>query len=108
MRGVSARLCKSPVTSVWKEGKAVKGNRMIQKGTAIATFVNGKYPNHGHGNHAALYVSSDAGGIWVIDQWKGDPKKPKVSKRYLLSKGKWKDGRYIDPSNNANAFSIIE
>lgn len=99
---------KAPHTSTWKEGKAVKGNLMIQKGTAMATFVNGKYPNQAHDNHAALYVSQDAGGIWVIDQWKGDPKKPKASKRYLLSKGKWKDGKYIDPSNNADAFSIIE
>ena len=99
---------KVPHTSTWKEGKAVKGHLQIAKGTAIATFVSGKYPNIGHGNHAALYISQDAGGIWVFDQWKGDPKKPKVSKRYLLSKGKGKDGKYVDPSNNADAFSTIE
>jgi hypothetical protein len=95
-------------TSTWKEGEPVKGNMRIKKGTAIATFVNKKYPQRTHGNHAALYFSQDAGGIWVIDQWKGDPNKPKVSKRYLLSKGKRKDGTYIDSSNNADAFSIIE
>jgi hypothetical protein len=99
---------KAPLTSMWREGKAVKANLSIAKGTAIATFVNGKYPNHGHGNHAALYVSQDAGGIWVIDQWKGDPKKPQVSKRYIRSKGKGKNGTFIDPSNNADAFSLIE
>jgi hypothetical protein len=43
-----------------------------------------------------------------MDQWQGDPNKPKVSKRYIRSKGKKEDGTYIDPSNNADAFSIIE
>lgn len=98
----------APAASLWKEGKAVKGNLLIKKGTAIATFVNGKYPNSGHGNHAAFFLSHDAGGIWVIDQWKADPNKLKVSKRYLINKGKRKDGSYNDPSNNADAFSIIE
>ena len=83
-------------------------NASIAKGTAIATFVNGRYPNLPHGNHAALYISQDAGGIWVMDQWKGDPNKPKVSKRYLRTKGKWKNGTFVDPSNNADAFSVID
>lgn len=99
---------KAPLTSAWKEGKMVKGNQMMQKGSAIATFVNGKYPSHAHGNHAAFYVSQDAGGIWIMDQWKGDSNKPTVSKRYIKSLGKNKDGTYSRPSNNADAFSIIE
>ena len=44
----------------------------------------------------------------IIDQWKNDPNKPKVSKRYIINKGQRKDGTYNDPSNNADAFSIIE
>jgi len=44
----------------------------------------------------------------VIDQWKGDPKKPKVSKRHLKTLGKTADGHYVRPSNNADAFSVIE
>lgn len=99
---------KLPHSSTWKEGGKVMGNATIVKGTAVATFVNGKYPSAAHGNHAAFYLSQDAGGIWIMDQWSGDPKKPQVSKRYLIAKGAWKDGRYIDPSNNADAFSIIE
>ncbi|WP_079433977.1 BPSL0067 family protein [Zoogloea sp. LCSB751] len=99
---------KAPHTSTWREGDKVKGNLTIRRGTAIATFVNGKYASNAHGNHAALYISQDVGGIWVMDQWKGDPKKPKVSKRYILFKGTWKDGSYADPSNNADAFSIIQ
>jgi len=96
-----------PHTSVWTEGEKVFGNASIAKGTAIATFVKGKYPNHSTRNHAAFYLSQNAGGIWVVDQWKSE-KKPKVSKRYLMRKGQTKDGNFIEPSNNADAFSIIE
>lgn len=93
-------------TSKWKEGEAVKGNTGIKKGTAIATFVDGEYPNLAHGNHAALYVSQDANGITVVDQWEG---LPKPHKRVLGFKGKTADGTaWEDPSNNGDAFSIIE
>lgn len=99
---------KVPHTSRWNEGLPVKGSFLIAKGTAIATFVNGKYPNKGHDNHAALYLGQDTAGIWVMDQWKDDPNKPKISKRYLRYKGKLKSGAYIDPSNYADAFFVIE
>ena len=33
---------------------------------------------------------------------------PKVSKRYLSRKGKDAKGNFIDPSNNADAYSVIE
>lgn len=100
---------KAPQTSKWKEGKHVMGDTSIVKGTAIATFVSGKYPNLSHGNHAALYISQDATGIWVMDQWKGDENKPNVSKRHLRAKGtNKKTGAYLDPSNNADAFSVID
>jgi hypothetical protein len=97
-----------PQTIMWKEGKAVLGNQNITKGTAVATFSNGKYVNHSTGNHAAFYVSQDTGGVWIMDQWANDKTKPKVSKRYVRKKGTFKDGKYVDPSNNAEAYSIIE
>ena len=41
----------------WRQGIVVKGSgAKIKKGTAIATFVDGFYPNKPHGNHAALYI----------------------------------------------------
>lgn len=98
----------APVTSAWREGAAVRGNLTLAKGTAIATFVDGRYPNRAHGNHAALYVSQSAAGITVMDQWKGSKKKPKVSSHLVPFGGKDKQGRYRDPSNNADAFSVIE
>lgn len=97
-----------PATAVWTEGSAVWGNSSLAKGTAIATFVNGRYQSLPSGNHAAFYVSQDAGGIWIMDQWASDTGKPKVSKRYVRRKGKLPGGAFIDPSNNADAYSVIE
>ena len=59
------------------------------------------------GNHAAYYISQDAGGITVMDQWAG-PGKPTISSRYIRSKGKDKSGNFVSPSDNADAFSVIE
>jgi hypothetical protein len=96
-----------PATSGWKQGASVVGNQFIRKGTAIATFINGKYANQQHGNHAALYMGNTLNGILVMDQWMG--KRPgTVSSRTLRAKGKHKNGLFVDPSNNADAFFIIE
>lgn len=103
-----AHYAHTPNFSIWHEGKSVIGNLLIIKGTAIATFVDGKYPNNNTGNHAAFYISQDATGIWVMDQWKDDITKPKVSKRYLRKRGKDKKGKYINSSNNADAYSVID
>ncbi len=98
----------APETSKWVGGAAVLGDLTLSKGTAIATFIKGVYPKKKTGNHAALYISQDSGGIWVMDQWVDDLVKPKVSKRYLRKKGINADGTFPDPSNNADAFSVIE
>ena len=97
-----------PVTTTWKEGKAVLGNKDIVKGTAIATFVDGRYLSLRKGNHAAFYISQDANGIVVMDQWAGDPNKPKVSSRPIRKKGKLPNGKWNDIVNNAEAYSVIE
>lgn len=100
---------KLPITAAWEEGAQVLGHLTIAKGTAIATFVDGKYKSHSTGNHAAFYLSQDGKGIYVMDQWRDDQGKPKVSKRYLRKKGKHSTmDTFVDPSNNAEAYSIIE
>ena len=99
---------KAPATGLWGQGKIVLATTSLAKGTAIATFVDGKYRSHASGNHAGLYLSQDAGGIWIMDQWLSDATKPKISKRYLRKKGKLQNGSVVDPSNNAEAFSVIE
>jgi hypothetical protein len=96
---------KAPAASLWKEGKQVKGNSLLKKGTAIATFVNGKYPDNKTGQHAAFYLSQDAAGIWVVDQWLASRT---VQKRQLRFRGAKRDGGFVDPSNNGDAFSVIE
>jgi hypothetical protein len=89
----------APQSSLWKEGEKVR-DADIQSGTAIATFIDGVYPNHPHGNHAAIYVEQSDSGIVVWDQWSGQP----VHKRTLQFKGA---GDH-DLSNNGDAFSVIE
>lgn len=62
----------APATPQWKRGKKVSEAKAgeIARGTAIATFdSNGKYPTDGLGKHAAIYLSHDANGIKVLDQW---------------------------------------
>ena len=97
----------APATLAWKQGEAVLGNRLLRKGTAIATFINGKYANHRQGNHAALYLGQTLDGIIVMDQWSGK-RLGIVTSRTLRSKGQYKNGLHIDPSNNADAFFVIE
>jgi hypothetical protein len=97
-----------PHTSLWREGERVKGNSTIRKGTAIATFVDGKYPNNATGNHAAFYLRQDDIGIWIMDQWVSNTTKPRVSSRRIRFKGQDSDGSFVTPSDNGDAFSVIE
>jgi hypothetical protein len=97
----------TPVTSAWRQGEAVVGNAMLKKGTAIATFIKGRYANHAHGNHAALFLRQAPGGIYVLDQWK-TKKSGKISSRFIRSQGIDKKGNFKFPSDNADAFFVIQ
>jgi len=97
-----------PAATIWHEGARVLDTVNTPIGTAIATFVNGHYQSHSHGNHAALFMGREGNCIRVMDQWPGDPMKPTVSSRLICPKGKFRNGSFHDPSNNADAFSIIE
>jgi hypothetical protein len=88
----------APSTAIWTEGIKVKGHGAeIEKGTVIATFEHGHYPNHASGNHAAIYLWQDDHGIHVIDQWKGHA----PSERTLSFRG-------IGGSDDGDAFSVVE
>ena len=97
----------APVTTAWRQGEAVVGHASLTKGTAIATFVNGRYPNHSHGNHAAFFLREVPGGIWIMDQWKADGKKF-ISSRLIPSYGQLKNGKFFRASDNADAYFVIE
>lgn len=92
----------SPVASSWTRGIQVKNNA-IQTGTAIATFdPNGRYGNHTDGrSHAAIFVSQDAAGILVWDQWIGQP----VHQRTIRFQG---GARGVKPNNDGDAYYVIE
>ena len=83
-------------TTQWSKGVAVRGNKNILPGTAIATFnATGNY--HGH---AAIYDGQDDVGIQVYDQWVTGTAKA-VGKRTL----KWGANGV---SNNGDGFYVIE
>lgn len=90
--------CGAPNTGSWAPGVKVRGNdHLIQKGSAIATFVDGRYPNQSHGNHAAIYMGQNETGILVIDQWSGQSAHHRTIR--------W-NGHGV--SNDGDAFSVIE
>lgn len=98
-------------TMTWREGARVLGNRAIARGTAIATFENGRYPRRGagQGNHAAFFLWHTSDGFWIMDQYRyANPPRLYIGKRFLPKLGKNKDGSFVNPSNNAEAFSVIE
>lgn len=61
MRRAGQPLRRCPATLAWKQNEAVRGNRLLHKGTAIATF--GKCANQQQGNHAALSMGQTLDGI---------------------------------------------
>lgn len=94
-----------PNTKLWRPGEDVFGNSSIKEGTIIATFVDGRYPNKRTGNHAAIYLSQDKGGIYVVDQFlhgRGGVKMTQSQVRYIHIKAPG-----TDLSNNALAFSVV-
>ena len=93
-------------TQSWRQGEHVMSTtKPIARGTAIATFEHGRYPNRPRGNHAAFFMARVNDTLWVMEQWKG---MTEVRSRYLIMKPQKPDGTWFDPSNNASAFYLIE
>jgi hypothetical protein len=95
-------------TGRWKQGEPVIGNRSIVQGTAIANFVDGKWPGLPKGNHSGFYLGQVSNGIYIIDQWPNMKTKKAISKRFLYRLGKDAKGNFITPTENADAFFVIE
>jgi hypothetical protein len=92
-----------PRTGAWQEGALVRGDSHIVRGTAIATFdADGSYTSES-GNHAAIYLSQDDRGIWVYDQWRGQP----VHKRLIPFEG-GSGAKWGSKSNDGKRFAVIE
>jgi hypothetical protein len=93
----------APHTVAWRVGAEVRGNPRVAPGTAIATFErDGSYASRS-GNHAAIYLAQDERGIWVYDQWQGQP----VHKRLIRFEG-GSGSKWGAKSNDATRFAVIE
>jgi hypothetical protein len=112
-------------TSSWRPGENVidvlASGRKIEQWTAIATFVNGRFPANGY-RHAALFLWANTScthnpqtgrcsimSIRVMDQWNPHPGSPshkdKISARNVNIYGK---NSAWPISDNASMFYIIE
>ena len=91
------RLCPLlPPTVQWKKGRLAKEEVQLPAGTVIATFNKSeKYQGH-----AAIFISQDATGLDVWDQYNHPPKP--VGKRRL----RFDDHR--TDVNNGNKFFVVE
>jgi hypothetical protein len=98
------KLAHAPTTMHWRKGQTVRGSSGVLTGTAIATFdAAGKYPNQPTGNHAALYLSQDGAGIYVIEQYVG---LEKIQKRHI----RFMNGAvpyHNNIANDGDAYSVI-
>lgn len=95
----------APPTASWTAGtritKVAAGQAdPVAKGTAIATFVNGRYATEG-GRHAAIYMGQNEHGIIVLDQWRAQGK---VKQRVI----RWNVPAGTSRSNDGSAYSVIE
>lgn len=93
----------APRTALWREGRKLKSNAdEIQPGTAIATFVNGRYPNWQRrgSKHAAIFLRATDSGIYVLDQF---AHQRSVKERFIP----WHHPRDRSPSNNASSYSTV-
>jgi hypothetical protein len=91
-------------TEDWRPGAHVLDTENLPVGTAIATFVNGRFPRRNTGQHAALFLGyAGKAALWVMDQWAHDENRRKVWAR-VIHHGRPGDTQ----SNSAEAFYVIE
>lgn len=91
-------------TKDWRAGRRVLDTEDLPVGTAIATFVNGLYPQNDTGQHGAIFLArSGKVALMVMDQWPNDTNKPYVSARII-----YPGRRGSSLSNSSEAFYVIE
>lgn len=108
-------LTKVGTTDTWRAGDRVMDMASLARGTVIATFLRGRYPNKKKGNHAALYMYSGPTDpetrkpmyIVVMDQWTD---KRRISARSIYARGNKpkSEGNYYDDSDNADMFYVVK
>ncbi|MFM8330329.1 MAG: BPSL0067 family protein, partial [Candidatus Methylumidiphilus sp.] len=91
----------APRTSEWEQGDNITKGITLTEGTAIATFVDGKYPNNSTGQHAAIYLGQNERGIIVLEQYKG---LDSIQVRTIP----WSPKPHSSLSNNGSAYSVVK
>lgn len=82
--------------SAWKKGDQVKDNKAIAEGTVIATFT----PTGNYKGHVAVFVSMNALGIKVWDQYVYGSRPKAIGPRVI----RW-NGTGV---NNGNTYYVVE
>jgi hypothetical protein len=104
-------------TATWKPGELVLASKDLKKGTAIATFLCGRYPQDGvTGKHAAIFLrywgkpnpDGTYNSILVLDQWKSRGNAMTRELRKTGRTGMACSGGIYDASNTLDAFYVIE
>ncbi|WP_367998503.1 BPSL0067 family protein [Rhodomicrobium lacus] len=92
----------APATSQWHQGEPVAPGSDIEPGTAIATFVDGRYPKNSTGQHAAINLGQNDNGIVVLEQHR-------LSNLMQIRRIPWvtTPGTRGGLSNNGSAYSTI-
>jgi hypothetical protein len=112
---------KSRSTFSWRPGEKVMNSQNLKRGTVIATFLCRHYPQGSKrpNKHVALFVRYDGprdkngaySRIVVMDQWKSNVSKPKISSRFISSHGM--SGATCSMtdngvSNNLDVYYVVE
>ena len=93
--------------SGWREGAPVVGGQRITRGTAIATFEDGRFANRAGFDHAAIFLEYAGSGIWVLEQRNGSDSKT-VQRSFIPTGQADHNGAFANPAKAAAAFAVIE
>ncbi len=93
--------------SGWRQGAPVVGDARIARGTAIATFDDGRFFNRSGFDHAAIFLDYAGAGIWVLEQREGNDSVT-VQRRFIPTGQAGNAGDFAAPADAAAAFSVIE
>jgi hypothetical protein len=94
-------------SSGWRQGAPVIGDVRIARGTAIATFEDGRFANRAGFDHAAIFLAYAGAGVWVLEQRAGNDG-PTVQRTFIPTGQADQNGGFANPAKAAAAFSVIE
>jgi len=99
-------LLEAPPASTWFAGEQLTPDNIddLPLGTAIATFVNGKYPNANTGQHAAFFMGKTKEGFKILEQYQG---LKQIKVREVMWNPNPNNPLSRSLSNQAKAYSVV-